>query len=207
MCYLWLWIAFILPYLWDTTQLIAANAYEYVSCELLSFYRIFEIQHNFISSVNFGWVVVNCFHFTVSLRYNTTLLLKYLSKNLLWIAFILPYLWDTTQLTISTPFIKPRCELLSFYRIFEIQHNKFFIIIQCYVVVNCFHFTVSLRYNTTDRFSVQDNLRLWIAFILPYLWDTTQLWLDLMIMISGCELLSFYRIFEIQHNGNRSKAP
>ncbi len=43
-----------------------------------------------------------------------------------------------------------RCELLSFNRIFGIQHNSIYFISIIYLVVNCFHLIVSLGYNTTD---------------------------------------------------------
>ena len=144
-----LWIAFILLYLWDTTQPATNSAFVMICCELLSFYCIFEIQHNSTSDKIFPKTVVNCFHFTVSLRYNTTSCIIDVASILLWIAFILLYLWDTTQHSYqgSAPILG--CELLSFYCIFEIQHNVTIYRPNSSAVVNCFHFTVSLRYNTT----------------------------------------------------------
>ena len=195
-----LWIAFIYPYLWDTTQLFLPLATEQLSCELLSFIRIFEIQHNRNFYCNRYILVVNCFHLSVSLRYNTTSSIFLLKFLLLWIAFIYPYLWDTTQQALL-PLLGGRCcELLSFIRIFEIQHNQYRNTAVCSYVVNCFHLSVSLRYNTTSQRHKQKLNRLWIAFIYPYLWDTTQ---PLQIEYHNdcsCELLSFIRIFEIQHN-------
>ena len=167
---------------------------------MLSFYCIFEIQHNYPVQLHFSNVVVNCFHFTVSLRYNTTNCRFSIVVHWLWIAFILLYLWDTTQPWIYAHIQLSGCELLSFYCIFEIQHNNQRIGETWIKVVNCFHFTVSLRYNTTNNLSHCTWLTLWIAFILLYLWDTTQRIDFSSIILAGCELLSFYCIFEIQHN-------
>ena len=146
---------------------------------------------------------MNCFHFSVSLRYNTTSAKKALIKCMLWIAFIFLYLWDTTQ-----PFFwrykrAACCELLSFFCIFEIQHNQVLQHLQYQCVVNCFHFSVSLRYNTTKKPRCVSCKLLWIAFIFLYLWDTTQLQELLINLLFRCELLSFFCIFEIQHNSNK----
>ena len=143
---------------------------------------------------------MNCFHFSVSLRYNTTWWTLTASLLKLWIAFIFLYLWDTTQ-----PFFCEKdgmggCELLSFFCIFEIQHNIYSDRYSYRYVVNCFHFSVSLRYNTTRHYFRTATQRLWIAFIFLYLWDTTQLKIVFKGLFKGCELLSFFCIFEIQHN-------
>ena len=52
------------------------------------------------------------------------------------------------------------CELLSFFSIFGIQHNLFQIFFQPNAVVNCFHFSVSLGYNTTSAEAEAVALRL-----------------------------------------------
>ena len=146
---------------------------------------------------------MNCFHFTVSLRYNTTQFIFSIYRKMLWIAFILLYLWDTTQPFHWSNIIRIRCELLSFYCIFEIQHNLNELKQAIEGVVNCFHFTVSLRYNTTNAKVWRNIILLWIAFILLYLWDTTQQVIREPLPEPGCELLSFYCILEIQHNNLR----
>ena len=143
---------------------------------------------------------MNCFHFWVSLRYNTTISYCILLIYTLWIAFIFEYLWDTTQRLGNIGNVLAGCELLSFLSIFEIQHNSKVDRLFKYFVVNCFHFWVSLRYNTTNLLWILLSLLLWIAFIFEYLWDTTQLSKVLIFMIHCCELLSFLSIFEIQHN-------
>ena len=152
---------FIFQYLWDTKQQIKFLALILVSCELLSFFSIFGIQNNNASGKVKSSVVVNCFHFSVSLGYKTTFV-KFLRKFLvLWIAFIFQYLWDTKQPCNQLQVILVRCELLSFFSIFGIQNNL-----------------MSLFF---------DYLALWIAlatpnrlafplldFIFQYLWDTKQ---------------------------------
>ena len=169
-------------------------------CELLSFFSIFGIQHNSAITAMFWFSVVNCFHFSVSLGYNTTDLIEINNLILLWIAFIFQYLWDTTQLVLILPILYTGCELLSFFSIFGIQHNNSCIGCGIVCVVNCFHFSVSLGYNTTSVPFSSTNKSLWIAFIFQYLWDTTQLIMVFALLITCCELLSFFSIFGIQHN-------
>ena len=195
-----LWIAFILSYLRDTTQLSDSIYTDLPGCELLSFYRIFVIQHNKLKASLVFCFVVNCFHFIVSSWYNTTKQRFITILSPLWIAFILSYLRDTTQRLRSTWRRIRSCELLSFYRIFVIQHNCMRIISTVSDVVNCFHFIVSSWYNTTTMTTKMTSHSLWIAFILSYLRDTTQLNLLRSNAMMCCELLSFYRIFVIQHN-------
>ena len=143
---------------------------------------------------------MNCFHFSVSLGYKTTIKQKYCFRYWLWIAFIFQYLWDTKQLEKYSSTITERCELLSFFSIFGIQNNlNLFFPITC-VVVNCFHFSVSLGYKTTANATAPNSQPLWIAFIFQYLWDTKQPIFSIKISVSGCELLSFFSIFGIQNN-------
>ena len=143
---------------------------------------------------------MNCFHFWVSLGYNTTngILSNWFSW--LWIAFIFEYLWDTTQLLLISFYTKISCELLSFLSIFGIQHNSLRLWLYASSVVNCFHFWVSLGYNTTTNYLTLQITLLWIAFIFEYLWDTTQLPAKSFVILDRCELLSFLSIFGIQHN-------
>ena len=120
-------------------------------------------------------MVVNCFHFSVSLGYTTTPIIYAFYFFMLWIAFIFQYLWDTQQQRICQEHPGHCCELLSFFSIFGI-HNNF----NCSrafseSVVNCFHFSVSLGYTTTVPFVFLLLILLWIAFIFQYLWDTQQL--------------------------------
>ena len=203
--YLQLWIAFIFQYLWDTTQHHLHQSIYWQRCELLSFFSIFEIQHNVIKKCLVLQNVVNCFHFSVSLRYNTTKIPIINTTHLLWIAFIFQYLWDTTQLNRKLNNYTVCCELLSFFSIFEIQHNSSVLLNIDHAVVNCFHFSVSLRYNTTCWMFSMYYEQLWIAFIFQYLWDTTQQMGQVPYRPLRCELLSFFSIFEIQHNRPHSR--
>ena len=169
-----MWIAFIFQYLWDTQQLLQYAPHNSVCCELLSFFSIFEIHNNSIVANPRTQAVVNCFHFSVSLRYTTTVQMVKHLPHLLWIAFIFQYLWDTQQLIFYGIYLIYSCELLSFFSIFEIHNNKLAAVNLNGIVVNCFHFSVSLRYTTTAGRPLKKAISLWIAFIFQYLWDTQQ---------------------------------
>ena len=119
----WLWIAFIFQYLWDTKQRMIAVWFKTYRCELLSFFSIFGIQNNGQKIQVVDESVVNCFHFSVSLGYKTTIIVNSNPAQQLWIAFIFQYLWDTKQQKIKKLEITTRCELLSFFSIFGIQNN------------------------------------------------------------------------------------
>ena len=145
-----LWIAFIFQYLWDTKQQSRCICVTSMSCELLSFFSIFGIQNNISCTIVIIVIVVNCFHFSVSLGYKTTLFHLSCKRRSLWIAFIFQYLWDTKQQVILMFTYILSCELLSFFSIFGIQNNPFKNIHGSRYVVNCFHFSVSLGYKTTS---------------------------------------------------------
>ena len=66
--------------------------------------------------------------------------------------------------------------------------------------MNCFHFSVSLGYTTTEKQEKSKRFLLWIAFIFQYLCDTQQPCSILGRIGSGCELLSFFSIFGIHNN-------
>ena len=145
-----MWIAFIFQYLWDTKQRTVGIGDDKVCCELLSFFSIFGIQNNVRRIETSRPVVVNCFHFSVSLGYKTTNLAVFKRQNLLWIAFIFQYLWDTKQRWYIGLCFMVSCELLSFFSIFGIQNNSSSLSKWLSNVVNCFHFSVSLGYKTTE---------------------------------------------------------
>ena len=150
-----MWIAFIFQYLWDTKQLLGKATEMIYRCELLSFFSIFGIQNNCITLSYYQSAVVNCFHFSVSLGYKTTIYTTGRKGIPLWIAFIFQYLWDTKQLVKMLLIHFARCELLSFFSIFGIQNNNWMFINYTVEVVNCFHFSVSLGYKTTYLFALQ----------------------------------------------------
>ena len=141
---------------------------------MLSFFSIFGIQNNYLCGIFWNIGVVNCFHFSVSLGYKTTILRDSLNLPVLWIAFIFQYLWDTKQRFYINHLCMFSCELLSFFSIFGIQNNAVMNLINGKAVVNCFHFSVSLGYKTTALFISDSAIELWIAFIFQYLWDTKQ---------------------------------
>ena len=172
---------------------------------MLSFFSIFGIQNNYNQNGGISFVVVNCFHFSVSLGYKTTKLFSFKLKIMLWIAFIFQYLWDTKQHTSSFVIVKGCCELLSFFSIFGIQNNSEMLDDMDLIVVNCFHFSVSLGYKTTHLWNYNAHLQLWIAFIFQYLWDTKQLRIIFIKILYSCELLSFFSIFGIQNNKTKWK--
>ncbi len=149
--YLALWIAFIFQYLWDTKQPRHRSSLPVPSCELLSFFSIFGIQNNRPAERKAAELVVNCFHFSVSLGYKTTPLVFCKPLHVLWIAFIFQYLWDTKQHFTFCYVIRISCELLSFFSIFGIQNNSMVWGFLLIIVVNCFHFSVSLGYKTTKH--------------------------------------------------------
>ena len=172
---------------------------------MLSFFSIFGIQNNRWSIHNSRIVVVNCFHFSVSLGYKTTKGYWKLVYYRLWIAFIFQYLWDTKQRKSELTKVLAGCELLSFFSIFGIQNNDSEISCNVLLVVNCFHFSVSLGYKTTFLTLFYALILLWIAFIFQYLWDTKQRTSLLPFCSECCELLSFFSIFGIQNNKTRKR--
>ena len=167
---------------------------------MLSFFSIFGIQNNMYYPHIYLLYVVNCFHFSVSLGYKTTLNVTRTWTTKLWIAFIFQYLWDTKQQQASRTASGVGCELLSFFSIFGIQNNLKSASASTASVVNCFHFSVSLGYKTTIIDNLFHRRPLWIAFIFQYLWDTKQPFGRFFRLLVCCELLSFFSIFGIQNN-------
>ena len=136
---------------------------------------------------------MNCFHFSVSLGYKTTIREFHPLLRLLWIAlatpnrlafplldFIFQYLWDTKQLRNLKLRESSSCELLSFFSIFGIQNNFGQNHHTIEAVVNCFgyaespcfpfarfHFSVSLGYKTTLIKFYTFWHWLWIALATP----------------------------------------
>ena len=93
----WLWIAFKSLYLWYSKQLhIFSNCYN-PCCELLSKVYIFDIRNNMWRYCKRFFHVVNCFQKFISLIFETTMPLKAIVLNKLWIAFKSLYLWYSKQ--------------------------------------------------------------------------------------------------------------
>ncbi len=92
-----LWIAFKNYYLRDTTQLDNGKLDNSAGCELLSKIIIFVTRHNSYLKKVCWWSVVNCFQKLLSSWHDTTFLIKFHIRRMLWIAFKNYYLRDTTQ--------------------------------------------------------------------------------------------------------------
>ena len=95
--YLALWIAFRIYYLCDTSQRLQRKRHQPNCCELLSEFITFVIHHN--SSLSWGesLAVVNCFQNLLPLWYITTVCSFQTKPPMLWIAFRIYYLCDTSQ--------------------------------------------------------------------------------------------------------------
>ena len=169
-----MWIAFKIYYLRDTSQRSFGFSHLLNCCELLSKFIIFVTRHNFLLVSVIFWLVVNCFQNLLSSWHVTTfrnLLAFYL---VLWIAFKIYYLRDTSQLVEFLRLFLHRCELLSKFIIFVTRHNfvSFFNIIS--IVVNCFQNLLSSWHVTTYGYHRRLIRQLWIAFKIYYLRDTSQ---------------------------------
>ena len=119
---------------------------------------------------------------------------------MLWFAFILLSLSYWTQPTpknISTPI---RCDLLSFYYLCRTGNN--YISSTCYrrSVVICFHFTIFVVLETTQRHDGHGSYALWFAFILLSLSYWKQQSERLQCIGVGCDLLSFYYLCRTGNN-------
>ena len=118
-----LWIAFRIYYLCDTSQHTNLTYRWGGCCELLSEFIIFVIHHNKKIALILTHSVVNCFQNLLSLWYITTKGNEDATAGLLWIAFRIYYLCDTSQQQAILQTILSCCELLSEFIIFVIHHN------------------------------------------------------------------------------------
>ena len=169
-----MWIAFRIYYLCDTSQLEKKELVVRGGCELLSEFIIFVIHHNFPEVCPASFIVVNCFQNLLSLWYITTITCSLFIPLVLWIAFRIYYLCDTSQQGRRMVRLCTRCELLSEFIIFVIHHNTEPHKYKPANVVNCFQNLLSLWYITTMVMSVLCQYVLWIAFRIYYLCDTSQ---------------------------------
>ena len=170
------------------------------SCELLSEFITFVIHHNFSLLHQFLLWVVNCFQNLLPLWYITTTIFRWLWSIMLWIAFRIYYLCDTSQQTMKKLELKLSCELLSEFITFVIHHNGINYAGIRTRVVNCFQNLLPLWYITTRWGNFTCAILLWIAFRIYYLCDTSQQRIKLTTKKQGCELLSEFITFVIHHN-------
>ena len=119
-----LWIAFRIYYLCDTSQQKFYCSMTIQCCELLSEFITFVIHHNANIIILLNILVVNCFQNLLPLWYITTFYRSYITFYVLWIAFRIYYLCDTSQRLALQGFTTLCCELLSEFITFVIHHNK-----------------------------------------------------------------------------------
>ena len=195
-----MWIAFRIQYLWYQQQLQQKRGNVDFGCELLSEFSIFDTNNNAKIAGKAGACVVNCFQNSVSLIPTTTPFDKMMQSSQLWIAFRIQYLWYQQQLDFLLSQPASSCELLSEFSIFDTNNNKNIVKNKMHHVVNCFQNSVSLIPTTTRRNNEQKLKQLWIAFRIQYLWYQQQPISFLHEIISCCELLSEFSIFDTNNN-------
>ncbi len=163
-----LWIAFKLYFYSVLWQQSFPSSSLKASCELLSnciFTRFFDNLVPYHSGKHY---VVNCFQIVFLLGSLTTLNLRWLLPDRLWIAFKLYFysvLWQPA-FWIKVPIA--RCELLSnciFTRFFDNLANDVVVIP---LVVNCFQIVFLLGSLTTSFWNCNPWDMLWIAFKLYF---------------------------------------
>ena len=195
-----LWIAFKIVYLRDTTQHFWILYNYRRCCELLSKLFIFVTRHNECRLIGILVLVVNCFQNCLSSWHDTTCSKVFRERKLLWIAFKIVYLRDTTQPGETTIRKRWSCELLSKLFIFVTRHNIREKDGRQFGVVNCFQNCLSSWHDTTKPYPQPQRQELWIAFKIVYLRDTTQHFGFNCYFQPSCELLSKLFIFVTRHN-------
>ena len=118
-----LWFAFILLSLSYWKQLLRRGQISRLGCDLLSFYYLCRTGNNYICELYCCWSVVICFHFTIFVVLETTLLHAFR--------------------------IDARCDLLSFYYLCRTGNNSQMMRWCSPMVVICFHFTIFVVLETT----------------------------------------------------------
>ena len=146
-----LWIAFKNYYLRDEGQRHFRQLWQKRSCELLSKIIIFVMKDNKFTQSRSIQKVVNCFQKLLSSWWRTTLMVRSLTRLLLWIAFKNYYLRDEGQLSRFDEADRLRCELLSKIIIFVMKDNQFEVLVKALKVVNCFQKLLSSWWRTTTE--------------------------------------------------------
>ena len=96
-----------------------------LSCDLLSFYYLCRTGNNAAAGIEPALPVVICFHFTIFVVLETTMLAGDIIKVLLWFAFILLSLSYWKQLLDFLNALAGGCDLLSFYYLCRTGNNIF----------------------------------------------------------------------------------
>ena len=147
-----------------------------------------------------GGGVVICFHFTIFVVLETTLLGNRRQTSPLWFAFILLSLSYWKQLL---PLLAARarcCDLLSFYYLCRTGNNSAVCQYGFTQVVICFHFTIFVVLETTTGSFETVVFMLWFAFILLSLSYWKQHYTRRIQICHCCDLLSFYYLCRTGNN-------
>ena len=174
-----LWFAFILLSLSYWKQLCLQCAGRRSCCDLLSFYYLCRTGNNLERYISNQNDVVICFHFTIFVVLETTMVDENGNIFSLWFAFILLSLSYWKQLFVITVFIN--------------------------VVVICFHFTIFVVLETTSLCAPLPSPWLWFAFILLSLSYWKQRNRQQGNIQIRCDLLSFYYLCRTGNNFRQLK--
>ena len=195
-----LWIAFKFWLYWDWKQPRSPTVSIAPSCELLSNFGYIGIGNNIRKGIQRTHLVVNCFQILAILGLETTLDLKEMTPNLLWIAFKFWLYWDWKQPHIARCRCGKCCELLSNFGYIGIGNNQVGYECAVLAVVNCFQILAILGLETTLlRHSVSRH-GLWIAFKFWLYWDWKQQYSVIQSKGFSCELLSNFGYIGIGNN-------
>ena len=148
-----------------------------ISCDLLSFYYLCRTGNNVRLPISKPKLVVICFHFTIFVVLETTVEGEAGVLVPLWFAFILLSLSYWKQHSPATAFTKSCCDLLSFYYLCRTGNNQTGRRTKCDFVVICFHFTIFVVLETTEKRTLSS--------------------------VSRCDLLSFYYLCRTGNNLER----
>ena len=201
-----LWFAFILLSLSYWKQQMLTDFINEFSCDLLSFYYLCRTGNNSKSAISRSRLVVICFHFTIFVVLETTITIATEGQIKLWFAFILLSLSYWKQQLQPKTGTTHCCDLLSFYYLCRTGNNPDVIPDNELPVVICFHFTIFVVLETTDRPTFFHNSMLWFAFILLSLSYWKQHWYLSGISALCCDLLSFYYLCRTGNNGGASRS-
>ena len=195
-----LWFAFILLSLSYWKQQGQRRLHYECSCDLLSFYYLCRTGNNSTSRHILSNFVVICFHFTIFVVLETTVVWRGRAYATLWFAFILLSLSYWKQRASSLPSPSCSCDLLSFYYLCRTGNNTNMVALSVKAVVICFHFTIFVVLETTYSIYFARQTQLWFAFILLSLSYWKQLTHRLWHTDHGCDLLSFYYLCRTGNN-------
>ena len=147
-------------------------------------------------------IVVICFHFTIFVVLETTIIRVPRNESKLWFAFILLSLSYWKQQIFIAKQIRSGCDLLSFYYLCRTGNNSRLRKLCWLWVVICFHFTIFVVLETTIQAKEKRITLLWFAFILLSLSYWKQRILPNSSSVCCCDLLSFYYLCRTGNNSD-----